>query len=320
MSSDNNNTGRENKVLELYNQGKTTREIAKEQRLSLRDIGFILKKHGLSHGIAIVDEDKKSSNEKATHAYKLFSEGKKPVQVAIELGLREGQVNKFFREYWKLKRMDKLYQLYPEIEHCLPSFLKSYKVLKRKGLTVDNVEWFANAIETSVIKLPELQSQYQSLQNKVWGVQRRKQELERDCQAIQRQTIELTDTENTLQQNFDSLTEKVDDLYNEKSRLEQYVFRFKNGNRKYLEIRGIAEEIVNRLLAERGPLLTSVIIAVIQALRVNPDKYAIIFGNTKDDKNNEYLEALREVASSFLKALLNQMVDKTMVAAAVEGE
>ncbi|MBV9178529.1 MAG: hypothetical protein JO297_16005 [Nitrososphaeraceae archaeon] len=116
------------------------------------------------------------------------------------------------------------------------------------------------------------------------------------------------------------MTEKVDDLYNEKSRLEQYVFRFKNGNRKYLEIRGIAEEIVNRLLAERGPLLTSVIIAVIQALRVNPDKYAIIFGNTKDDKNNEYLEALREVASSFLKALLNQMVDKTMVAAAVEGE
>ncbi|MBV9178528.1 MAG: hypothetical protein JO297_16000 [Nitrososphaeraceae archaeon] len=97
--------------------------------------------------------------------------------MAIELGLREGQVNKFFREYWKLKRMDKLYQLYPEIEHCLPSFLKSYKVLKRKGLTVDNVEWFANAIETSVIKLPELQSQYQSLQNKVWGVQRRKQEL-----------------------------------------------------------------------------------------------------------------------------------------------
>ena len=78
MSSDNNNTGRENKVLELYNQGKTTREIAKEQRLSLRDIGFILKKHGLSHGIAIVDEDKKSSNEKATRAYKLFGEGKNP--------------------------------------------------------------------------------------------------------------------------------------------------------------------------------------------------------------------------------------------------
>ncbi|HEY6882864.1 MAG TPA: hypothetical protein VI278_02380 [Nitrososphaeraceae archaeon] len=35
--------------------------------------------------------------------------------------------------------------------------LKSYKIFKRKGLTVDNVEWFANAIETGIIKLPELQ-------------------------------------------------------------------------------------------------------------------------------------------------------------------
>ncbi|MBV9179622.1 MAG: response regulator transcription factor [Nitrososphaeraceae archaeon] len=76
--SSHNNTERERTVLELYNQGKTTREIAKEQRLSLRDIGFILKKHGLSHGIVIVDEDKKSSNEKATRAYKLFGKGKNP--------------------------------------------------------------------------------------------------------------------------------------------------------------------------------------------------------------------------------------------------
>ena len=77
MSND-NNTERESKVLELYNEGKTTREIAKEQRLSLRDISHILKKHGVNHGIAIVDNDdnKKShsNNEKATHAYKLFSE------------------------------------------------------------------------------------------------------------------------------------------------------------------------------------------------------------------------------------------------------
>ena len=100
-----------------------------------------------------------------------------------------------------------------------------------------------------------------------------KQELERDRQAIQRQIIELTDTKNTLQQNFDMLADKVNDLYNEKSRLEEFVSSYKNTNRKYLKIRGIAEQIVNRLLAEEGPLLTSAIIAVVQALRVNPDKF-----------------------------------------------
>jgi DNA-binding CsgD family transcriptional regulator len=86
--------------LELYDEGKTTHEIAKEQRLSLRDISHILKNHGANHGIATIDDDdnkKSQANEKFTQAYKLFSEGKTPLEVAIELDLREKQVNKLYR-------------------------------------------------------------------------------------------------------------------------------------------------------------------------------------------------------------------------------
>ena len=46
MLSVNNNydhTEREKKVLELYDQGKSTRDIAKELRMSLRDISIILR-------------------------------------------------------------------------------------------------------------------------------------------------------------------------------------------------------------------------------------------------------------------------------------
>ena len=35
---------KEQKVLDLYNEGKTIREIAKELRMSFRDIGSILRK------------------------------------------------------------------------------------------------------------------------------------------------------------------------------------------------------------------------------------------------------------------------------------
>jgi hypothetical protein len=45
----------------------------------------------------------------------------------------------------------------------LPSFLRLYSTLKKTGLNPDNVDWFANAIETGVIKLPELQGKYQNL-------------------------------------------------------------------------------------------------------------------------------------------------------------
>ena len=66
---------KERLVLDLYNQGKSTSEIAEEARMSFRDIGVILNK-------AI--EEKEASKEQAekmsqsTQAYKLFSEGKSP--------------------------------------------------------------------------------------------------------------------------------------------------------------------------------------------------------------------------------------------------
>ncbi|HEY6164229.1 MAG TPA: hypothetical protein VIW25_04925 [Nitrososphaeraceae archaeon] len=62
--------------------------------MSLRDIGFILKKGQVNQGIVtIMDNGNNSSgespNEKATQDYKLFSEGKTPVDVAVRLGLSE---------------------------------------------------------------------------------------------------------------------------------------------------------------------------------------------------------------------------------------
>jgi hypothetical protein len=38
-----------------------------------------------------------------------------------------------------LKGIDKLYEIYPQIEHCLPSFLKLHKALKKNGLNPRNV-------------------------------------------------------------------------------------------------------------------------------------------------------------------------------------
>jgi chorismate mutase len=49
-------------------------------------------------------------------------------------------------------------------------------------------------------------------------------------------------------QNIDTLQNDIDHLFNERSQLQQFVSRFKNNNEKYLQIKGIAEEVVDRLL------------------------------------------------------------------------
>src|SRR5215207_970046 len=102
---------REQIVLDLYNQGKTIRDIAKEARMSFRDIGAVLKKEEkekerqkrqLDNNKYSTDSD---SNRRglslSTQAYELFSLGKNPIQAAIELNLRESQVTRYYKEYWK---------------------------------------------------------------------------------------------------------------------------------------------------------------------------------------------------------------------------
>ena len=100
---------RERLVIDLYyNQGKTIREIAKEARMSFRDIGVILNKT-LKEKTEATKEQGQDNNRAqcnqqenlslSAKAYKLFSDRKTLLEVAITLNLRESEVTKFYKEY-----------------------------------------------------------------------------------------------------------------------------------------------------------------------------------------------------------------------------
>ena len=167
------NVEKEKLVIDLYyNQRKNVRQIAQEARISFRDIAAILKKKeaevnhasGNGNGIVVIDNrqqqqqsndsnnNNKSPNEKA-QAYKLFSEGKKPVDVAIQLGLSEKQATRYYREYLELEGLYELTLLYEERKHHLPSFLKLHKIMERQGMGEDDI---ANVLKYSN-ELPNLQ-------------------------------------------------------------------------------------------------------------------------------------------------------------------
>jgi len=173
MSSNNDSdyTEREKQVLELYDSGKSTRDIAKTLRMSLRDISFILKKNQVNQGIVINDNvnnnNNKSPNEKATQSYRLFSQGKKLVEVSIELGLRENEASKYFREYLKLKGQDEVYEIYLENKHHIKSLRKLHRVVKREGITTDKMK-------LGTYKIPDLQNEYAKLKDEVEAIDYKK--------------------------------------------------------------------------------------------------------------------------------------------------
>jgi cell division protein FtsB len=137
----------------------------------------------MNHGIAtMMDDDNNSSNsnnnkpanEKATKAYKLFSEGKKPVEVAIQLYLSEKEATRYYTEYWKLEHLYSLYHFYQESKGNLSYILKLCALAKRHGITADNIEWFVNMVDIGTYKIPDLQKQYAKLQDEVQVIDHQK--------------------------------------------------------------------------------------------------------------------------------------------------
>jgi transposase len=161
MSSIRTREERERLVIELYNQGKTIREIAKEVRMSFRDIGAILNK--------AVEEKTEGSKEEeqqqlslSAQAYKLFSEGKTPLEVAIALNLKESEATKFYKEYWKLKQLHNLNMVYEETKDDIEPFLRLYRLSKAAGMSARHV---TNLLKIANTDLPDIQCRYCD-----WGI------------------------------------------------------------------------------------------------------------------------------------------------------
>ena len=130
--------GRKNRVIDLYfSQHKTYSEIAEIERISPRDINAIIKEEQAKRQKY---QHEQQEQELCSKAYKLFSKGKRPVQVAIILSLREPEVAKLYREYLKLDRCHKLYSAYKELgDEGIRDFLKLYELSKKEGVSRQQV-------------------------------------------------------------------------------------------------------------------------------------------------------------------------------------
>jgi hypothetical protein len=85
-------------VIRLYEEGKTTREMAKIVKISLRDIGTILREYNN-------EPEPKPPKSDHAQAFKLLSNGKDLIQVSFALDLPFNLIRQYFIEYLELKGM-----------------------------------------------------------------------------------------------------------------------------------------------------------------------------------------------------------------------
>jgi len=281
---------RERLVLDLYNLGKTYREISKEARISPRDIGVILNKvmeektEGLKEGQDNLNSEKNQEQEEQQHfsisarAYKLFSEGKTPLEVAIALNLRESEATKFYRECWKLQHLHNLNTVYEEIKGDIDPFLMLYKLAKRKGIGVRHV---VDILAIANNDLPAIEERVKRLTSDVSMQQFQKHTCKGNLYQLNNQIASTTRLLNSFRMFSERERRKAENLCNEKTRLESIITEFKSNNEEYLNrVKQTAEENVKAVLMNSKLLLQCALASVIESLRSNSELYNFISYST----------------------------------------
>jgi outer membrane murein-binding lipoprotein Lpp len=224
---------KEQYVIELYKQDKTSREIAERTHMSFRDIRVITDKvkAEVEREARHTDEEEIDDNErksKESQAFKLFSEGKKPVEVVIALDLPADHVQAIYQEYWDLKGMYKLNVLYEEAKDSLPSILKLHKIVKEQDMgenEVINVLKLANNNE-----LPYLQDKVEYLRNEINNLELQKDKCTNHVLTLSARIDQLSETVNVYESSLSEKREETAFLNQEQKRLDNHVTN-NNGNK-----------------------------------------------------------------------------------------
>ncbi|HET7285662.1 MAG TPA: hypothetical protein VFI70_13340 [Nitrososphaeraceae archaeon] len=99
---------KERLVVDLLNKRTPIRIISNQVGMSFRDIGAIKKQ---AERYKEAKEGQAQLALLGSRAYKLFSEGKTSVQVAIDLNIRQPEATQLYKEYWNLVQLDNLNQI-----------------------------------------------------------------------------------------------------------------------------------------------------------------------------------------------------------------
>jgi hypothetical protein len=176
-------------------------KISKEARIFPRDIGFILNKvieEKKTEGLKEEQDNINSNNHNqeneqrlsiSAQAYKLFSDRKTPLEVAIELNLGESEATKFYREYWRLKQLHNLNMVYEDVKGDIEPFLRLYRLSKAKGIGVKQV---VNLLAIANNDLPAIEERFKKLRNEITMLQFQKHIDERTLYQLNNQTAATT--------------------------------------------------------------------------------------------------------------------------------
>jgi len=135
---------KEKKVIELHKDGKTIRQIAPEVHKNFRDIKKIIKTYERKEELRAKRKVRNQSTQPkkppiSTQAFKLFKDGKKLTDVAIDLEIPADKAEKLWSQFLRLERMEDCYEFYKDYQYDIPTLLSINNFMKRNNVYGNNV-------------------------------------------------------------------------------------------------------------------------------------------------------------------------------------
>jgi transposase len=263
---------KEKLVVELFRQGMTYAQIAKEAHVSLRDIGPILNKTG---------EYQSLSN--SSQAYKMFSEGSTPIQVSVALNLREKDVSEYYREYWNLDGIYQLNQIYEELkDEGIWSVIELHRRIKTEGLSPQQVSRILKTTKTLEHNNRDLECEEARLEVGNKQAAKTFQQLTNLIQKV-RKTLEENDS-------FISQQERdIEKLNMEKTRLENMINSIRLNNETYIKIKQIVRQEIESIVSNPRRLLTAALASLFESSRKYPGKLLALYYNMPSQLSAEQI-------------------------------
>jgi hypothetical protein len=248
--------------------------------------------------------------------------------VAIILNLNEPEVTKLYREYWKLRGLNKLDSIHKETNGKIWIVLKLYKqLIKKRHMSIEQV---VNVVDIAIHKLPHMESLYRQIKDEVDKMHLTRQALVNDIDAKKYKISVLDKTAFSCEQDCKRTEQRVQELTDKKNRIEKLIANILK-NEGFSKLKHIVKETVKDSLSENKQVILVSFAALIQTLKADPQMVKLIHNipNTNDaelhkDNNNviKYLEfnqdSLLYLAQkhyeNLLEALTNNAIDAAVVA------
>jgi hypothetical protein len=261
---------KENRVIELYEQGKNYRGIAQEVHMSLSDTSSIVRRHTGELQATVKTQNAQQKPETIdTRAFRLFEAGKTPIKVAIELDLRSDDVTKLYTEYLKLKGLEELSLLYEERKDDLHDFHGAYRLMITESLTPRQLIEAANHLQD------------------IASLDSRSEVLKREVEGLENKSVEIYNNIDTAKQDLNSINLGIDVQKKEFERLSYEKRQYEsliaclNSSAGCERIRAIAEATTKGILRDNKVVLEVALRAMLHALKVEPrnDLHMLIYGS-----------------------------------------